>query len=329
MLMKKKRSFPLVLAAALLLVALAAAVCAGYPLFFADTEGEESSYRTYDYHIALISSEKDTKFWSDVYDSIVATGEAHNVYVEETGEGLFGQLSMEDAMNIAIYQNVDGILLWPGEEASMRALIDKACGYGIPVITMQKDVPHSDRQGFVGVNDYWMGQEYGKRVKKIASAGTERVTVLFPGASFNASNRDWFQQGLNDVLRDTNIKLDIRVALDDNGLNNAEEVLQDMVMEGKRYPDIIICLDEVLTQTTVQMLQQLPDSDKIKVIGSFASPKILEGIADGTIDSTITIDPAVLGREGMEAMMTYLQWNMVSYHTEVSTQLIDGTSVLP
>lgn len=327
--MKKSHSFGLVFAAGLLLITLAAAVCAGYPLFFADSEGEESNYRTYDYHIALISSEKDTKFWSEVYDSIVTTGEAHNVYVEETGEGLFGQLSMEDAMNIAIYQNVDGILLWPGEEKSMRTLIDKACGYGIPVITMQKDVPHSDRQGFVGVNDYWMGQEYGKRVKKIATNRTRLVTVLFPGASFNASNRDWFQRGLNDVLQDTNIRLDIRVALDDHGLNNAEEVLQDMVMGGKRYPDIIICLDEVLTQTTVQMLQQLPNSGEIKVIGSFASPKILEGIEQGTIDSTITIDPVVLGRESMEAMMTYLQYNMVSYHTEVGTQLIDGASLLP
>lgn len=42
-------------------------------------------------------------------------------------------------------------------EGWTRMMIDKACSHNIPVITMQKDVPNSKRQGFVGINDYFLG----------------------------------------------------------------------------------------------------------------------------------------------------------------------------
>ncbi len=267
--------------------------------------------------------ETDTSFWESVYEGAVEAGAEYGAYVEQVGDGLADRFSMEDAINIAIYEHVDGILLKAAEEEKTRQLIDKACSRGIPVITMQKDVPDSRRQGFVGINDYFLGQEYGKRVLKIAGDDTRLVTVLFPGASFNETSRKWFRLGLSNTVGQDKIWLDYKIIRDDKGLNNAEDVIHDMAEGNMQQPDIIICLDEVITQSTCRLIRDRGLSEQIRIIGSYVSDDILQEIRQGYLDSTITIDPRAMGRMSMEALMTYKQYHMVSYYTEVGTRLID------
>lgn len=88
-------------------------------------------------------------------------------------------------------------------------------------------------------------------------------------------------------------------------------------------PDVIICLDEVLTQSAYQLIRDRGLSDRIRVIGSYISDEILEGIEQGYLDSTITVDPKAMGRLSVEALMTYKKYHMVSYYTEVGAMLVD------
>lgn len=287
---------------------------------------EEAGFNVYEYHFAIISDGTDTSFWNDVYEGAVAQGAQYRAYVEQPGEGLSARLSVEDAINMAIYENVDGILLRPTEGPGIQAMIDKAVERGIPVITMEKDIPDSKRQGFVGINDYFLGQEYGKQILKVADSDARLVTVLVPGASFNKTSEKWFRQGLSNTVQSDNIRFDFRIIRDDKGLNNAEEVIHGMVEGYMECPDIIICLDEVITQTTYQILREWNPEKQVIVIGSSISGPIVSGIEQGYIDSTIAIDPADMGRMSVDAMMTYKRHHMVSYYTEVNTRLIDYDS---
>lgn len=311
------------MAAGILVVASVIAMLAAYFLILKNNAAGESDYSSYQYHIAIISDETDNSFWEDVYEGAVNAGAEYGAYVEQVDEGLVDRFSMEDAINVAIYEGVDGILLRPAEGRMSEVMIDKAYRHGIPIITMQKDVPGSKRQGFVGINDYFLGQEYGKRVLKIAEEDTRLVTVLFPGASFNETSRNWFRQGLSNTVQQEQIRFDYRIIRDDKGLNNAEDVLHDIAEGTVKQPDIIICLDEVITQSTCQLLRDTGLSERIKVIGSYASDYILKEIEEGYIDSTITIDPEAMGRMSIDALMTYKKYHLVSYYTEVDTMLID------
>ncbi len=288
---------------------------------------DEAGFNVYQYHFAMIAENTDTSVWNDVYEGTVERAAEYGAYVEQPGEGLSVRLSVEDAINMAIYEDVDGIFLRPAEGPGIQAMIDKAVDRGIPVITMEKDIPDSRRQGFVGINDYFLGQEYGKRILKIAGGDTGLVTVLVPGASFNETSRSWFRQGLSNTVKSDAIRFDFRIIRDDKGLNNAEEVIHGMAAGYMECPDIIICLDEVITQTTYQILREWEPAKQVTVIGSSVSDTIAEGIAQGYIDSTITIDPAAMGRMSVDAMMTYKRHHMVSYYTEVNTRLIDHDSV--
>lgn len=284
---------------------------------------EDGEYDTYEYQIAIISSDTASSFWQDVYRGAAEAGKQYHAYVEQTGEGLVEQLSMEDAIDMAIYEHVDGILLKPDGEEETRKMIDKACSRGIPVITMQTDVPDSKRQGFVGINDYFLGLEYGKRVLKIADDNTRLVSVLFPGGAFDTTSQKWFRLGLANAVPREQIRFDFRIIWDDRGLNNAEDVIHDMTEGNEEQPDLIICLDEVITQSTCQLIQDRGLSGEIQIIGSYISDDILAGIEQGTIDSTITIDPEALGRLSVDALMTYRTYHMVSYYTEVDTMLVE------
>lgn len=310
-------------AAVTLMAAAAVAMFAGYFLLLEDHGAAEAEYSSYDYHIAIISDETDNSFWRDVYEGAVEAGVGYGAYVEQIDEGLVDRFSMEDAINVAIYEGVDGILLRPTEGRVSEEMIDKACSRGIPVITMQKDVPNSKRQGFVGINDYFLGQEFGKRVLKLADEDTRLVTVLFPGARFNETSRSWFRQGLQNTVQQEQIRFDFRIIRDDKGLNNAEDVIHDIAEGMVEQPDMIICLDEVITQSTCQMIYDRGLSDRIKVIGSYVTDSILNGIEEGYIDSTITIDGEAMGRMSVDALMTYIRYHMVSYYTEVDTMLVD------
>lgn len=310
-------------AAGILVAASVIAMFAAYFLLLKNNAAGEAEYSSYQYHIAIISDDTNNTFWKDVYEGAMAAGEEYGAYVEQIDEGLVNQFSMEDAINAAIYEGVDGILLRPAEGQISERMIDKAYSHGIPVITMQKDVPGSKRQGFVGINDYFLGQEYGKRVLKIADENTRLVTVLFPGASFNETSRNWFRQGLSNTVQQEQIRFDYRIIRDDKGLNNAEDVIHDIAEGTVEQPDMIICLDEVITQSTCQLLRDRGMSEQIKIIGSYVSDYILKEIEEGYIDSTITIDPEAMGRMSVDALMTYKKYHMVSYYTEVDTMLID------
>lgn len=310
-------------AAGLLVAASVMAMFAAYFLLLKNNASGEADYSSYQHHIAIISDETDNSFWEDVYEGAMRAGAEYGAYVEQIDEGLVDRFSMEDAINVAIYEGVDGILLRPAEGRISEEMINKAYEHGIPVITMQKDVPGSKRQGFVGINDYFLGQEYGKRVLKIAGKDTRLVTVLFPGASFNETSRSWFRQGLSNTVQQEQIRFDYRIIRDDKGLNNAEDVIHEIAEGTEEQPDIIICLDEVITQSTCQLIRDRGLSDRIKVIGSYVSDYILKEIQEGYIDSTITIDPEAMGRMSIDALMTYKKYHMVSYYTEVDTMLID------
>lgn len=65
----------------------------------------------------------------------------------------------------------------------------------------------------------------------------------------------------------------------------------------------------------------------VRIIASDTSDTVLEAIARGEIDSTITVDAQQLGRLAVDAAVCYLENHLVSYFTEVDTRLMDASSL--
>ena len=289
------------------------------------TQGELPDSRTYAYHIALITQNAGSSLWEEVYESAAEEGRRQNTLVERVGESLVEPVSAERAMNMAIYEDVDAILLQIEDSEAMSALIEKAAAHGIPVFTLLRDLPSTKRQAFVGLNDYFLGQAYGMRVRHIAGEDTCRVTVLASDTSSDAQSRKWFEAGLRNALADYGFEIETLLCRSTMGLHDAETVVQTMLTGA--CPDILICLETIIASSAYQVVRERGMLGSVRIIASDMSDTVLEAIARGEIDSTITVDAQQLGRLAVDAAVCYLTNHLVSYFTEVDTRLMDASSL--
>jgi ABC-type sugar transport system substrate-binding protein len=307
-------------------VVLAVMVGIGWALLPRDTAAAEEE-NVYTYHLAVIGGDADQPFWQLLTASISETAKDYDALAEETGSALNHRLSMEDAQRMAIYEDVDGILILPGNGEEVGQLIDEAEARGIPVITMERDVPDSQRRGFVGINDYFLGQQYGREILKRIGEGEQDVCVLFPDDRFDETSQEWFRLGLASTIRSESISFTYETVVSDaSSLNDAEDIIQGL-LEGEDTPDILITLDSVSTQSAFQLLTTHGMVDSVCLIGTGISSEILDGVENGGIAAVITTDPTELGRRSVEQLMTYETYHMTSYYTEVSPVLIDSSNV--
>ncbi len=308
----------------ILLVLLLLAVMLAGLRFPVEKSGEEER-RSYQYRVALLADSDNASFAQEVYLGAAEAGAGQDVMVEIPGSDLVETMSLADAMNMAIYENVDGILVRTDGTDQIADLIDKAVDAGIPVITIQKDVPQSKRQGFVGNNDYFLGREYGRRVLQLAADSPELIQdilVLIPGSSYDSADRTWFALGLEDMTESLDVTISYEIIRTENGLNNAEELLQSLFIGNASLPNILICLDEMTTQSVSRILHGRTQQQPIQIIGNSLTEEIAQAIAAGEIDSSITLDYQELGRISLTELMKYKTYHMVSYYTEIGNQLI-------
>ncbi len=284
--------------------------------------------RTFSWHVAMVTSNAEEPFWQETYQAARSRGEELDAYVELFGNGLAERYTVEELMAMAVYSSVDAIMVEPVEGEAMHLMLEKARDASIPVITLRKDISSSSHQGFVGTNDYFLGQDYGRRILKIAAQGTSRVAVLMPAGSFEGPAQEWFTSGLRNTVAQYGITAEIYPVMeDDGGLNNAEEVVRGLLSNGT-VPDIIVCLNAPVTTTVWRVLRaNRPLSARIKIIGAEMSSALMEGIRNNEIDSVITINPLKLGTMAVDALSAYRMHGMVSYYTEVGSEIVDRENV--
>lgn len=114
----------------------------------------------------MIPSGFNSTFWERVLDGARAEAEKQDAYVELAGQGFSDDMTETELLDMAYYSYTDGIILYPEDSPDVETEINKIVESGIPVITVGKDSQGSHRNGFVGVNDYFLGQTYGRELEK-------------------------------------------------------------------------------------------------------------------------------------------------------------------
>ena len=106
----------------------------------------------FDKHYVMITSDSKSLFWQNVYHGARSRAAEYNAYLELLGTNLDVEYDETELLKIAIESQVDGIVVEASDDEQMVALIDKATGTGIPVVTVLDDSRNSTRQSFVGIS---------------------------------------------------------------------------------------------------------------------------------------------------------------------------------
>lgn len=258
-------------------------------------------HKTYKYHYMLIESDPQSNFWKTFYKGAKKEGEEQDIYVENLAESLGKPYTIEELMEIAAAADVDGIIAEADGSDRLRELIDKASEQNITVVTVHGDSPKSKRRCFVGMNGYQLGEMYGSQIIKLAEPNEPLKADVLMDSKNMGSSPDMVYAGMRKAVSKAQIQLNV-IPIDREDIFSAEEMLRSIVLGKKDNPDVLVCLNEVDTICAYQAVVDYNAVGRIKIIGYYSAPEILNAIRQNVIFSSVTVDAENMGKKAVHAV---------------------------
>ncbi|WP_077624737.1 sugar-binding protein [Sediminibacillus massiliensis] len=310
------------LGAVIFLVSLFLMLYYGKETFYMENQ-TASSQQIYDYHFALITEEVGNEYWRLIENGAKEEAGKHNVYLEYVGPRKSDKEEKLHTIDRMISSKVDGIITQgiPGE--AFKELVHKAVERGIDVITVDTDVPDSDRQVYVGTDNYQAGFLAGKALLNDTS-GVVNVGIVT--GSLDALNQQERIAGFKDALQMAD-----RVRLVDIEESNITEIgaAQAAYSLLKDHPDInalfgTSALDGV---GIVQGIEEIHLPEHPYIVGFDILPQTVELIEQGKIDATITQFPMEMGRLSVRYMIDLQQEKVIPTLQNTETSIIRNQDI--
>ena len=287
-------------------------------------EGEHAA--SYQRHYLMIANDKDTSMWQSVYESAARAAEDENAYVELLSPEQMSGYSQADCLKIGIASQVDGIILEADGSKEEQHLINEALMDKIPVVTVMTDDTATGRISFVGLNSYQMGSAYTEQISgMLKEKGSTRVLFLSTSNSKTQETNLVYSQVKKEL--EAQKKTGQSVVLTEYSIDSSvdfdtEEFVRDMFVNDENLPDILVCMDEVVTECVYQALVDYNQVGNIKVIGFYYSDVILDAIDKGIVSSAIALDMDEIGRYSVNALNEYLSFGHSNNYYSVDQHVI-------
>lgn len=287
-------------------------------------EGERAT--AYQRHYLMIANDKDTGMWQSVYESASKEAESKDAYVELLSPEQMNGYSQADCLKIGIASKVDGIILEADGSKEEQHLITEALKDGIPVVTVMTDDTATSRISFVGLNSYQMGSAYTEQIQgMLKDKGSTSVMFLSTSSSKTQETNLVYSQVKKELesRKKTGQSVDLtEYCVDSSADFDTEEFVRDMFVSDESLPDVIVCMDEVVTECVCQALVDYNQVGNVKVIGYYYSNVTLNAIDKGIISSAIALDMEEIGRYSVNALDEYISFGHSNNYYSVDQHVI-------
>ncbi len=246
----------------------------------------------------MIAANVNLPYWQTAASGFNKAAAHYKVTAKVTGPQSYDPVGELDALQQAVRIKPAGILISVADVSTLQREIDLAVQEGIPVITMDSDAFVTRRLYFIGTNNVEAGRLGASRlVEKLGEKGNV-VFLSIPGQS----NTEERLRGFRDVLSAhpgiktveiVDVKGDARTAFD-----KAQQLL---AQTGAKKIDAFVCLEAVSGKPVSDAIKRANVHDRL-VIAWDADQGTLDGIKDGTIDSTIVQKPYTMGYFGLKLL---------------------------
>ncbi|MDD6207274.1 MAG: substrate-binding domain-containing protein [Clostridiales bacterium] len=282
---------------------------------------EESGKRVYKRHYVLICEDGSTGFWNSVLEGAREEGEKKDAYIENFGEDLSVHYSVEQRLEMAIAAKADGIILEGNNSQSMEQLVDQAGQAGIPVVTAMTDTTGEGRISYVGVSAYNLGQKYGNRL--FQNPDNRHILVVMNESSGNNMEKSIYS-GICETLEGSGSKTYHieNLIVPDESSYVGEELIRNVLLEDRNVPDVMICLDQEMTESACRLLVDLNKVGKVNLMGYYESESIRDAIRRGVLDSTVSVNASQVGEQCVSLLSEYLDTGYVSDYATIDSALL-------
>ena len=219
---------------------------------------------------------------------------AHHLGVEAemAGPDTYDPQAEAQAFRDAMAKKPTGILVSAGDPTMMKDPIDAAIAQGIPVITIDSDVPTSKRLTVIGTNNYEAGLMGGRILAERLHGKGDVVVYTMPGQV----NLDQRLQGYKNVLAEHPQMKIVRV-VDVKGNPSIAFDTTEEILKGKTTPEGFICLVSFPCSEVADVLDRHKVDNKV-LVAMDSDANTLTWIQKGKIAATIAQKPFTMAYYG-------------------------------
>ena len=216
-------------------------------------------------------------------------GEALGVRTDYVGPAEYDIPAMITAFEQAMARKgIKGIVV-VGFEPALNPIINKAVAQGIPVVTVDADLPDSKRVAFVGTGNYQAGVEGGNKLAQLIG-GKGKVALMTKVGQSNLEERI---QGYQDALaKYPGIQIVQKVDTQSDAIIAAQVATAVL----RKNADLagIGCVEAAGGQGAATAVSEAGLAGKVKIVSMDRGNDVLEQIGKGVISASIAQRTALM-----------------------------------
>jgi ribose transport system substrate-binding protein len=215
-------------------------------------------------------------------------GEAMGVQTKYVGPTDLNMGAMVTAFEQAIARKPDGIVV-VGFEPSLNAIVDKAVEAGIPVVTVDADLPGSRRVAFVGTGNLQAGYQGGKKMAALIGGKGQVALMTKPGQSNLEERIEGYKKALAESPGITVVQVADTASDPTVAAQAAGALLQ-------KYPDLagIACVEAAGGNGAATAVREARKTGQVKIVAMDRGNEVLALIKDGVISASVAQQTALM-----------------------------------
>jgi ribose transport system substrate-binding protein len=215
-------------------------------------------------------------------------GELFGVQTEYVGPSDLDMGAMVAALELAIARKPAGLVV-VGFEDSLVPVVNKAVEAGIPVVTVDADLPRSKRIAFVGTGNFNAGRQGGLKLAELMG-GKGKVGLL---TKTGQSNLDERVRGYQEALGKYPDIAIVQIANTESDPAKATQVASLLL---QRYEDLagIACVEAAGGAGAATAVKEAGRIGKVKIVAMDRDNSVLKYIEQGVIQATVAQQTALM-----------------------------------
>jgi len=242
------------------------------------------------YHVIITGTYENQSFLSEVYKGASKLAGAYKTVVDlHVPKSQADTESLQSLLDYCSFLNADGIIFYLDSSDETPVLLRRQDAPAIPIITTGQFSPNIQQISYIGTNNWELG-------KKIA----DETSYFLP-----VGGNVYIISESNDINSNALIS-SIQSALGDNQTiitKVIDKVTPDLTIEGR--DNIFISLTEDDTIVSAQLLSEMFDSFRYKLIGIGGNEVCQLYLQKGWIGELVSLDPEKIGETAIRELFEY------------------------
>ncbi len=215
-------------------------------------------------------------------------GKELGVRTEYVGPAEYDMNAMVAAFEQAIAKKPQGIVV-VGFEPSLNSIVDKAVGMGIPVVTVDADLPGSKRLAFVGTGNFNAGVVGGTKLANLIGGKGKVAIMTKPGQSNLEERIAGYKAAL---AKFPGIEL-VQVADTQSDPTVAAQAAAALL---QKFPDLagFGCVEAAGGSGAATAVREARKAGKVKIVSMDRGNEILDAIKEGVISASVAQQTALM-----------------------------------